>query len=89
MEELLLGRRVKLPAIAEISLWKTLLFKINEKTKTIPVASNIRKALNTFFKRLETSIQTILVSECQTTRLHENNVKNGLPVLETISQSES
>ena len=78
--ELLLGRRVRLPAIADFDLCEPI-FKSNEKT--VP-ATIIRKGLNTSFN----SARTILVSDNQIARLDEDNVKTEPAVEETISQSE-
>ena len=86
--ELLLGHRVRLPAIAEFDLCKPILFKANEKTKTIPATFIIRKNLNTSFIQPENSTRTILVSDNQIARLEVDNVKTETAVEETISQSE-
>ena len=80
--ELLLGRRVKLPAIADFDLCEPSLFKANTKAKTVPATFIIRKGLNTSF------IQPILVSDNQIARLDEDSVKTEPAVEETISQSE-
>ena len=76
--EHLLGRRVRLPAIADFDLCGPILFKANKKTKTAPA---------TFIQR-ENSARTILVSDNQIARLDEDNVKTEPAVEETISQSE-
>ena len=47
--ELLLGRRVRLPTIAEFNLCEPSLFKVKEKTKTVHATIIIRKGLNTSF----------------------------------------
>ena len=86
--ELLLGRRVRLPAIADFDLCEPILFKANEKAKTVPATFIIRKGLNTFFIQPENSARTILVSDNQIARLHEDSVKTEPAVEETISQSE-
>ena len=86
--ELLLGRRVRLPAIADFDLCEPILFKANEKTKTVPATFIIRKGLNTSFIQPENSARTILVSDNQIARLDEDNVKTEPAVEETISQSE-
>ena len=86
--ELLLGRRVRLPAIADFDLCEPILFKANEKTKTVLATFIIRKGLNTSFKLIENSARTILVSDNQIARLDEDNVKTEPSVEETISQSE-
>ena len=86
--ELLLGRRVRLPAIADFNLCEPILFKANEKTNTVPATFINRKRLNTSFIQPENSARTILVSDNQIARLDEDNVKTEPAVEETISQSE-
>ena len=86
--EILLGRRVRLPAIADFDLCEPILFKANENTKTVPATFIIRKGLNTSFIQPENSARTILVSDNQIARLDEDNVKTEPAVEETISQSE-
>ena len=61
--ELLLGGRVRLPAIADFDLCEPILFKVNENAKTIPATFIIRKGLNTSFIQPENSALTILVSD--------------------------
>ena len=86
--ELLLGRRVRLPAIADFDLYEPILFKDNEKTKTVPATFIIRRGLHTSFIQPENSARTILVSDNQIARLDKDNVKIEPAVEETISQSE-
>ena len=86
--ELLLGRRVRLPAIADFDLCEPNLFKANVKTKPVPASFIIRKGLNTSFIQAENSARTILVSGNQIARRDEDNVKTEPAVEETISQSE-
>ena len=86
--EILLGHRVRLPAIADFDLCEPILFKADEKSKTVPVTFIIRKGLNTSFIQPENSARTILVSDNQIARLDEDNVKTEPAVEETISQSE-
>ena len=73
--ELLLGRRVRLPANADLDLCEAILLKVNEKTKTVPSTFIIRKCLNTSFIQPENSTQTIRVSDDQVAWLYENNMK--------------
>ena len=84
--ELLLRRRVRLLAIADFELCEPILFKANEKIKTVPVIFIIRKGLNTSFIQTENLTRTVLVSNDQITRLEEDNVITE-PAVETISQS--
>ena len=86
--ELLWGRRVRLPAIADFCLCEPILFKANKKTKTVPATLIISKGLNTSFMQPENSARTILVSDNKIARLDEDNVKSEPAVEETISQSE-
>ena len=86
--ELLLGRRVRLPAIADFHLCKPILFKANEKTKTVFATFIIRKDLNTSFMQPKNSARSILVSDNQIARLDEDNVKTEPAVEETKSQSD-
>ena len=86
--ELLLGRWVRLPAIWDFDLCEPILFKANEKTKTIPATFIIRKGLNTSFIQPENSTRTILVSDNQIARLDADSVKTEPAVEETISESE-
>ena len=75
--ELLLGRRVRLPVIADFDLREPILFKANEKTKIVPVTFIIRKGLNTSFIQPENSARTILVCDNAIARLDEDNVKTN------------
>ena len=59
--DLLLGRRVRLPAIADFDLCEPILFKANEKTKAVPATFIIRNGLNTSFLQPENSARTFLV----------------------------
>ena len=86
--ELSLGRRARLPAIADFDLCQPNLFKANEKTKTVSATFIIRKGLNTSFIQPENSARTVLVSDNQIARLDEDNMKTEPAVEETISQSE-
>ena len=85
--EFLLGRRLRLPAIADFDLCEPILLKANEKKKTVPATFIIRKGLNTSSKQPENSARTILVSDNQIAILDEDN-ETEPAVEETISQSE-
>ena len=87
-DELFLGRRVRLLAIADFDLCEPILFKANEKTKTVTAYFIIRKDLNTSSIQPENSARTFLVSDNQIARQDEDNVKTEPAVEETISQSE-
>ena len=83
--ELLLGRRVRQPAIADFDLCEPILFKANEKTKTVPASFIIKKGLNTSFIQPENSARTILVSDNQVATLDEDNVPHSMGALLCIS----
>ena len=83
----ILSQRVILPAIADFDLCEPVLFKANEKTKTVPATFIIRRGLNTSFLQPENSAWTLLVSDNQIARLDEDNVKTEPAAEETISQS--
>ena len=78
----------KLAAIADFHLCEPILFKANEKTKTVPATFIIRKGSKKSFIQPENSTRTILVSDNQTARLDEDNVKTEPAVEETIFQLE-
>ena len=79
---------MRLQAIADLDLCEPILFKANEKTKTVPATFIMRKGLNTSFIQPENSTRTILVSGNQIARLDDDNVKTEPPVEETTSQLE-
>ena len=86
--EHLLRRSVRLPAIADFVLCETILFKANEKTKTVPATFIFRNGLNTSLIQPKNSTRIILVSDNQIARLEEDNVITEPAEKETISQSE-
>ena len=86
--ELILGRRVRLAALADFDLCKSILFKANEKIKTVPANIIIRKGMNTSFIQPENSTGTIQVSDNQNVRLDEDSMKTESAVEETISEAE-
>ena len=84
--ELLLGRRERLPIIADFD--EPIVFKANDNTNTVPATLIIRKDLNTSFIQPEGSTCTVLVSDNQIARLDEDNVKTEPSMEETTSKSE-
>ena len=54
--ELFVGRRLRLPAIADFDLCEPILFKAKGKTKTVPANFIIKKGLNTSFIQRENSV---------------------------------
>ena len=63
--EFLLRRRLRLPSIADFELCKPILFKSNEKMKTVPATFTIRKGLNILFIQPKNWTRTFLVSNHQ------------------------
>ena len=86
--ELLLGRRVRLPAIADFDSCEPILLKASEKTKIVPATFIISKGLNTSLLQPENSTRTIRVSDNPIARLDEDKMKTEPAVEETISESE-
>ena len=86
--QLLLRRRVRLPAVADFDLCEPILSKANEKTKRVPATITIRKGLKTSFIQPKNAAQTILVNDNQIARLKEDNVKTEPAAEETKSESE-
>ena len=86
--ELLLGRRVRLPAKADFNFWKPNLFENNENTEIAPATFIIRKGLKTYYIKLKKSTLTILESDNHIARLDEDNLKTEPAVEETKSESE-
>ena len=79
---------VRLPAIADFDFCEHILFKANEKTKTVPATFIIRKGSNPSFIQPQISTRIFLVSDNQIERLKENNAKTEPTVEETTNQSE-
>ena len=80
---------MRLPLIADFDLCEPILFKANEKTKTVPATFIIRKNISTSFLQ-QNSTRTILVSDNQIARLNYDNVKTEPVIKQTfISESES
>ena len=84
--ELLLGRRVRLPAIADFDSCEPVLIKA--RTKAVPATFIIRNGLKASFIQPENLTRTILESDNQIARLEEDKEKVESAVEETISQSE-
>ena len=86
--ELLLGRRVRLPAIADFDLCEPILLKDSEKTKIVPATFIISKRLNTSLLQPENSTRTIRVRDNPIAKQDEDKMKTEPAVEETISESE-
>ena len=77
--ELLLGRKVQLPAVTDFDLCERVLFKPTNSSPTVPSTFIIRKGMNTSFIRPVNSNKTVLDSDNQ---LHGwNLVKSRLNLL--------
>ena len=83
--ELLLGRKIGLPAVTDFDLCERVLFKPTNSLATVPATFIIRKGMNTPFIQPENSNKTVLVSDIQIARLEPDNIKTE----STASQSES
>ena len=83
--ELLLGRKVRLPAVTDFDLCERVLFKPKNSSRTVPATFIIRKGTNTSFIQPENSNKTVLVSDNQIARLEPDDIKTE----STDSQSES
>ena len=83
--ELLLGRKVRLPAVTNFDLCERVLFKPTNSWTTVPATFIIRKGNSTSFIQPENSNKTVLVSDNQNARLKPDDIKTE----STNSQSES
>ena len=83
--DLLLGRKVRLPAAIDFDLCERVLFKPTNSSPTVPATFIIRKGTNTSFIQPENSNKTVLVSNNQIARLEPDDIKTE----STDSQSES
>ena len=79
--ELLLGRKVRLPAVTDFDLCERVL----SNQRTVPTSFIIRKRMNSSFIQLEKSNKTVLVSDNQIARLEPDDIKTE----STDSRSES
>ena len=79
--ELLLGRKIRLPAVTDFDLCERVLFKTTNSSATFI----IRKGMNTSFIQPENSNKTVLFSDNQIARLEPDDIKTE----STDSQSES
>ena len=73
--ELLLGRKVRLPAVTDFDLCERVLFKPTNSSATVPATFIPRKGMNTPFIHPENSNKTVLVSDNQIARLEPNDIK--------------
>ena len=76
--ELLLGRKVRLPAFTDFDLCERVLFKPTNSSPTIPTAFIIRKGMTTSFIQPENLNKTVLVSDNQIARLEPDDIKTEL-----------
>ena len=68
--EILLGRRVRLPAIADFDLCEPIAFKANERQTVVPATFIIRKGLNTS-RKLSTDYSSERQPNCETRQLNQ------------------
>ena len=73
--ELLLGRKIRLPAVTDFDLCDRVLFKPTNSSPTVPATFIIRKGMNTSFIQPENSNKTVLVSDNQIVRLEPDDIK--------------
>ena len=73
--ELLLGRKIRLPAVTDFDLCERVLFKPTNSSPTVPATFIIRKGMNTSFIQPENSNKTVLVSDNQIARLEPDDIK--------------
>ena len=83
--ELLLGRKLRLPAVTDFDLWERVLFKQTNSSPPVPATFTIRKGMNTSFIQPANSSMTVLVIDIQIARLEPDDNKTE----STDSQSES
>ena len=83
--ELLLGRKVRPPAVTDFDLCERALFKPRNSSPTAQATFIIRKGMNTSFIQSENSNKTVLVSDNQIARLEPDDIKTE----STDSQSAS
>ena len=72
---LLLGRKVRLPAVTDFDLCERVLFKPKNSSPTVPADFFIRKGRNNSFIQPENSNNTMLVSDNQIARLVPDDIK--------------
>ena len=83
--ELLLGRKIRLPAVTDFDLCERVLFKPTNSSPTVPATFIIRKGMNTSFIQPENLNKSVFVSDNQIARLEPDDIKTE----STDSQSES
>ena len=83
--EMLLGRKIRLPAVTDFDLCERVLLKPTNSSPTVPATFIIRKGMNTSFIQPENSNKTVLVSDNQIARLEPDDIKTE----STDSQSEN
>ena len=88
--ELMLGRKVRLPAVTDFDLCEPVLFKTTSTSSKVPATFITRKEVNTLFIQPENSNKTVLVSGNQNSRLEPGDIKTDSTDQEsTDSQSEN
>ena len=83
--DLLMGRKVRIPAVTDFDLCERVVFKPTKSSPTVPATFIICKRINTSFIQPESSNKTVLVSDNQIARPESDDIKTE----STDSQSES
>ena len=73
--ELLLGCKVRLPAVTDFDLCERVLFNPTNSSPTVPATFIIRKGMNTSFIQSDNPNKTVLVSDNQIARLEPYAIK--------------
>ena len=73
--ELVLGRKMRLPAVTDFNLCEPVLFKPTSTKRTVSATFNIRREMNTSFILLENINETVLFSDNQTAGLKPDDIK--------------
>ena len=83
--ELILGRKIRLPAVTYLDLCERVLFKPTNSSPTVPATFISRNGMNTLFIPPDNSNKKVLVGNNQIARLETDDIKPE----STDSQSES
>ena len=73
--ELILARKVRLPAVADLNLCEPIFFKPMNTSSTVPATFIKRKGINALLIQSESSNRTVLVSDNQIAQLDPNDIK--------------
>ena len=73
--ELVLGRKVRLPAVTHFSLCEPVIFKLTSTLPRVPATFIICKGMNTSFIQPENSNRRVLFSDSQIALLEPDDIK--------------